>query len=310
MHLPNIRYLTGFSGTAAIVAVLPHELIFLSDFRYRIQAEDEVGDLARVEIETSDLWKRLWQVLGEYSGMQAMGFEGHCATVSDVQRFSDAGLRMRVQPASQLVERLRAQKDPGEVAAIREAARLALEALEASLRCIRVGEREIDVARSALPHARTSQREIGSGDWLLLDFGAQVDGYCADITRTVVMGRQADERQRTVYELVREAQLAARESIRAGMTGREADGIARSLLTRRGFGEAFGHSLGHGLGLEVHEGPRVSKANDEPLPERAGAVVGRADGIAGVGVADRTISRRLRRYGTGGRANGRHGHYS
>ncbi len=294
MHLPNIRYLTGFSGTAAIVAVLPHELIFLSDFRYRIQAEDEVGDLARVEIETSDLWKRLWQVLGEYSGMQAMGFEGHCATVSDVQRFSDAGLRMRVQPASQLVERLRAQKDPGEVAAIREAARLALEALEASLRCIRVGEREIDVAaqlehelrcrgsewhpfptivasgaRSALPHARTSQREIGSGDWLLLDFGAQVDGYCADITRTVVMGRQADERQRTVYELVREAQLAARESIRAGMTGREADGIARSLLTRRGFGEAFGHSLGHGLGLEVHEGPRVSKANDEPLPERA-----------------------------------------
>jgi hypothetical protein len=130
-----------------------------------------------------------------------------------------------------------------------------------------------------------------------------------------------------VYELVREAQLAARESIRAGMTGREADGIARSLLTRRGFGEAFGHSLGHGLGLEVHEGPRVSKANDEPLPERAvvtiepglyvpgwggvrRAVVGRADGIAGVGVADRTISRRLRRYGTGGRANGRHGHYS
>jgi Xaa-Pro aminopeptidase len=159
MHLPNIRYLTGFSGTAAIVAVLPHELIFLSDFRYRIQAEDEVGDLARVEIETSDLWKRLWQVLGEYSGMQAMGFEGHCATVSDVQRFSDAGLRMRVQPASQLVERLRAQKDPGEVAAIREAARLALEALEASLRCIRVGEAR---CHTPAPASARSGREIGS----------------------------------------------------------------------------------------------------------------------------------------------------
>ncbi len=316
MHLPNIRYLTGFSGTAAIVAVLPHELIFLSDFRYRIQAEDEVGDLARVEIETSDLWKRLWQVLGEYSGMQAMGFEGHCATVSDVQRFSDAGLRMRVQPASQLVERLRAQKDPGEVAAIREAARLALEALEASLRCIRVGEREIDVAAQLEHELRCRGSEWHPFPTIVASFGAQVDGYCADITRTVVMGRQADERQRTVYELVREAQLAARESIRAGMTGREADGIARSLLTRRGFGEAFGHSLGHGLGLEVHEGPRVSKANDEPLPERAVVTIEPGlyvPGWGGVRIEDDvllTISRRLRRYGTGGRANGRHGHYS
>lgn len=294
LHLPNVRYLTGFSGTAAVAAVLPSETIFLSDFRYRTQAEDEVGNSARVEIVTSDLWNRLWQVLGEYSGIETMGFEGHSATISDQRRLSETGLRMRFHPAPELVERLRVQKDAEEVAAIREAARLAHEALEASLGCILVGRRELDVAaqleyelrrrgsewhpfptivasgsRSALPHARTSQREIGPGEWLLLDFGAQVDGYCADIARTVVPGRRADERQRTVYDLVREAQLAARQSIRAGMTGRDADLVARSLLIRRGFGEAFGHSLGHGLGLEVHEAPRLSSVNNESLPERA-----------------------------------------
>ena len=123
--------------------------------------------------------------------------------------------------------------------------------------------------RSALPHARTSNREVTSGDWLLLDFGAQVDGYCADVTRTVVVGRPADERQETVYQIVRDAQIAARQIVHAGMTGKEADGVARSLITRRGFGEAFGHSLGHGLGLEVHEAPRVSKANEDVLPEKA-----------------------------------------
>jgi len=125
--------------------------------------------------------------------------------------------------------------------------------------------------RSALPHARSSRRTVAAGEWLLLDFGAQVDGYCADITRTVVVGARATERQRVLYELVREAQQRARAGVRAGMSGRDADGLAREPIAARGFGEAFGHSLGHGLGLEVHEAPRLSKTNAEPLP--AGAVV-------------------------------------
>src|SRR6185312_8955570 len=116
-----------------------------------------------------------------------------------------------------------------------------------------------------------SRRAVAAGEWLLLDFGAQVDGYCADITRTVVVGARATERQRTLYDLVREAQLRARTGVRAGMPGREADALARDPIQARGFGEAFGHSLGHGLGLEVHEAPRLSKTNPDPLP--AGAVV-------------------------------------
>jgi Xaa-Pro aminopeptidase len=107
---------------------------------------------------------------------------------------------------------------------------------------------------------------VARGEWLLLDFGAQVDGYCADITRTVLVGARANEAQRTLYDLVRTAQQSARERIRAGMVARDADALARDLIEARGFGDAFGHSLGHGLGLEVHEAPRLARTNGEPLP--------------------------------------------
>jgi len=295
-HLPNVRYLTGFTGTAGVVLLLPQDAVLVSDFRYRTQAEAEVGGEVRVEIAPSDVWERLWRVLAEYPGVERVGFEAQKVTVAEAERFTRVNGRTRFQPVKDLVERLRVSKDADEVAAIRAAGRLASEALAAALSCVRVGQREREVAarleaelrsrgsewhpfptivasgpRSALPHARTSDRVIEPGDWLLLDFGAQVDGYCADVSRSVVVGRPADERQRTVYELVREAQVTARQRVRPGMTGREADALARSLLEARGFGDAFGHSLGHGLGLEVHEGPRLSRLNEEPLPE--GAVV-------------------------------------
>lgn len=124
--------------------------------------------------------------------------------------------------------------------------------------------------RSALPHARSSPRTLESGDFLLLDFGAEVGGYCSDITRTVVMG-QADEEQRAVYEVIREANERAARGVRAGMSGRDADAIARHYIERAGFGELFGHSLGHGIGLEVHEAPRLARTAEASLPE--GAVV-------------------------------------
>jgi Xaa-Pro aminopeptidase len=107
---------------------------------------------------------------------------------------------------------------------------------------------------------------VAAGDWLLLDFGAVVDGYCADITRTVVVGARATAAQRALYELVAGAQRRAREGVRAGMPGRDADALARDLIEARGFGDAFGHSTGHGLGLEVHEAPRLARTAAEPLP--------------------------------------------
>jgi Xaa-Pro aminopeptidase len=291
-HLPNIRYLTGFTGSAALLLVQPDATTLITDFRYAVQAPDEAGSAAVVEIDQKNVWDRLGRLLAA-AAPGALGIEAQALTVRDAERV--AGLtRGRLVPTTDLVERLRAIKSPEEVAAIRAAADLAQAALAEVLPTVRPGLTELEIAatleaalrrrgsewhpfptivasgpRAALPHARTSPRRVQAGEWLLLDFGAQVDGYCADLTRTVVVGARADERQRTIYELVRTAQRRALEHLRAGMTGREGDALARDVIAARGFGEAFGHSLGHGLGLEVHEGPRLAPTADAPLPLHA-----------------------------------------
>ncbi len=291
-HLPNIRYLTGFSGSAAMLLVGPDAAALITDFRYAAQAQAEAGDAARVEVDRTSVWERLGKLLGE-APPAVLGLEAHALTVRDAERVA-ALSRGRVTPAGELVERLRAAKAPEEVDAVRAAAALAGAALAEVLPTVRAGCTELAVAaalegalrrrgsewhpfptivasgpRSALPHARTSPRMIGAGDWLLLDFGAQVDGYCADLTRTVVVGARADERQRTIYELVRAAQQRALQHLRPGMSGREGDALAREVIAARGFGDAFGHSLGHGLGLEVHEAPRLAPTAEAPLPIHA-----------------------------------------
>jgi Xaa-Pro aminopeptidase len=298
-HLPNIRYLTGFTGSAALLLVRPEGAVLLTDFRYATQAPAEVAGTAEVAIDAASVWDRLKRLWADRSAT-TLGFEAHALTVRDAGRLKECA--RRTAPVGELVESLRIVKAPEEVAAITAAAALAQEALAAVLPTVRAGQSELLVAsrleaalrergsewhpfqtivasgpRAALPHAGTSRREIGAGELLLIDFGAQVDGYCADLTRTVVVGARADERQRTVYEAVRAAHLRARLEVRAGMTGRAADALARDLLAARGFGEAFGHSLGHGLGLEVHEAPRLSATAEQPLP--AGAVVTIEPGI-------------------------------
>ena len=293
-HLANIRYLTGFTGSSGTLLALRDELVLFSDFRYRTQADDEVEGAARIEIYENDRWQRVWDVLGEYAGVETIGYEEGAVSAETARAIDVADVRPTRKAVRDVVEPIRERKSPEEIAHIREAAALATDALAVTLETIRVGDREQDIAarlefelrsrgsewhpfptivasgpRSALPHAGTSTRTVEAGDLLLLDFGAQVDGYCADITRTVVVGAQADERQRTIYELVRSAQGAAIRDVKPGMKGREADHIARHIIEQRGFGDAFGHSLGHGLGLEVHEAPRVSRQNDSELPPDA-----------------------------------------
>ncbi len=291
---PNIRYLTGFGGSAGVVVATHADLLLVTDFRYDEQARQEAGAVARVEIEATSVWDRLFKELPSLGALGLVGYEAHALTVKDAERLSAAGKPWRWKPAGELVERLRARKDPDEVAAIRAAAALAGEALQATLAEVRPGRTELEIAgalegalrragseahpfptivasgpRTALPHAQTSRRAVAVGEWLLLDFGAVVDGYCADITRTVVVGARASEAQRALYELVQGAQRRAREGVRAGMPGREADALAREPIEARGFGDAFGHSTGHGLGLEVHEAPRLARSALEPLPEDA-----------------------------------------
>lgn len=299
-HGPNVRYLTGFTGSAGLLLLTPGRTQLITDFRYAEQAPEETKGAADVAMEGSDLWDRLRRVL-ETGAPRRLGFERDHVTVRDAERLSRLEVAEPV-PTSELVESERVIKDAGEVAAIRAAAELAHGALAELLPTITVGESERDIAgrlelllrrhgsewhpfqtivaagpRSALPHARATTRPIGRGELLLLDFGAELDGYCADITRTVIVGGRADGQQQEIYGIVAEAQRTAIAGLRPGMSGREADALARDVIESAGYGEAFGHSLGHGLGLEVHEAPRLARTAREPIP--AGAVVTVEPGI-------------------------------
>ena len=293
--LANIRYLTGFSGTSALLVVTARDAVLVTDFRYQTQAAEQVGDLARVLIEGQSLWSGLWAQLPTMGTIEVVGFESVHLLHRDFQRLLEQGARWQWRPTTELVEQLRERKDEDEVEAIRAAAGIAERALERTLGQVRAGMTELEVAgvlehalrdagsegfpfpsivasgaRAALPHARSSDKVVETGDFLLMDFGAEHRGYCADVTRTVVMGR-ASEEQRAVYEVVRGANAAASAGVRAGIRGKDADALARSYIEARGLGALFGHSLGHGLGLEVHEAPRLARTADTPLPP--GAVV-------------------------------------
>jgi len=299
--LANIRYLTGFSGSSALLFVSNRDVVFITDFRYQTQVAEEVGSIARVIIESQSLWSGLWQQLSQLSTLEVIGFESGHILHRDFQRLLEAGARWQWRPTVDLVETLRERKDSDELALIETANGIAIRALERTLPQLRVGMTELEVAgvlekslrdegsegfpfesivasgpRSALPHARSTSRQIEDGDFLLLDFGAETKGYCADVTRTFVMGRAAPE-QRAVYDVVRTANETASNRVRAGMTGRDADAIARDYIEQRGYGDLFGHSLGHGLGLEVHEAPRLARTAEGALAE--GAVVTIEPGI-------------------------------
>jgi Xaa-Pro aminopeptidase len=318
--LPNIRYLTGFSGSAAILLVTAGGLHLFSDFRYREQLRQEVGSLAKLSTETGGAWERLFKALAAEPAVRRVGFESHVLTVQAAARFAaEAAQAWRFAPVENLVEELRTVKSPEEIEAIREAGKVATRSLAAATTTVRAGQTEAEIAaaleaalrregsewypfativasgpRSALPHARTSARTVAPGDLLLLDFGAIVDGYCSDVTRTFVVGASPTERQSEVHTAVRNAQAAAIAGLRAGLSGRSADSLAREVIRDAGFAEAFGHSLGHGVGLEVHEGPRLGQTSDDELP--AGAVVTVEPGVylegwGGVRIEDDVVLR-------------------
>ena len=299
--LPNIRYLTGFSGTSALALATSSEIRLITDFRYETQVADEVGDAAHVRIEPVSLWTGLWDILQKSTSIEVIGFESAHLYHRDFQRLLSDGARWQWRPQLNLVESLRESKDADEVELLREAARIATDALSRTIPQVTAGQTELAIAgtlekalrdegseeapfppivasgpRSALPHARASSRVVERGDLLLLDFGAQYKGYCSDITRTFIVGVPTPE-QKDIYQVVRDANHIASHSVRAGMSGMAADALARRYIDAQGHGDAFGHSLGHGLGLEVHESPRLAKTAEAALV--AGAVVTIEPGI-------------------------------
>ena len=289
----NLRWLTGFTGSNGAAVVGPGVRRFLTDFRYLVQSREQLdGAWGDAEI-ASDLLERLAE-----GGLPArVGFADDHLTVKQHGRLRDlVGEVVELVAAGGLVEELRLVKSAEEVDAVRAAARVADEAFtEVVLERGIAGRTEREVAldlefamrrrgadgasfppivaagaHGALPHAEPRDVAIPADTLVVIDWGAHKDGYASDCTRTVATG-EVDPRDREVYELVRHAQREALAAVRPGPTGREVDAVARSIIDAAGHAEHFGHGLGHGVGLEVHEGPRLSKQGETALA--AGQIV-------------------------------------
>lgn len=281
--LTNVRYLTGFTGTNGACVCGPGVRLFLTDFRYTERAAAEV-DGWETETLAGDWLKGIAERLGG-----RVGFEDDQMSVRLLEKLSEKladGVEMVA--AGGRVEQLRRVKDAEELASIAEASKLADAVWTWTLEQGLAGRREREVARAAearirelggdpsfpaivaagpngaLPHAEPGEREIGRGELVVFDMGAKLDGYCSDGTRTYATGDPGED-GRAVYEVVRQAQQAGLEAIRAGVTGEDVDSAARKAIDDAGYGEHFGHALGHGVGLEVHEGPRLSQRSDDVL---------------------------------------------
>jgi Xaa-Pro aminopeptidase len=307
----NLRYLTGFTGSHGLAlvgadrdgraGVRRHR--FFTDFRYATQSAAQVPEEFEREIVTGALLDAAALSLASSSGGR-LGFDDASLTVAQHWRLAELlPSDWELAPFAGAVERLRAVKDPSELARIRGAAELADEALRGVLEdgVVRRSERDVAIElelrmrhlgaeapsfptivaagpHAALPHAEPRDAQIPRDVLVTIDWGALHHGYCSDCTRTYATGERISAEAREIYELVRSTQERALAAVEAGPSGRELDAVARAPIERAGHGEHFGHGLGHGVGMEVHEGPRLSRTGSEE-PLRAGNVVTIEPGI-------------------------------
>ncbi len=279
-HPANVRYLSGFRAPEdGRVLVTYKDAVLITDGRYTAQAEEE----SRLPVEIfGDSWTEHLAV--KLEGRSA-AFEAEHVTYALFETLQEK-LKGTLRPTEGLVAELRLVKTPDEIDLLRQAAKLTDDAFAHILGFIRAGRSEVEVAlelerfmraagaegaafeiivasgyRSAMPHGTASSKTIETGELVTLDFGAKVEGYHADMTRTVAVGELTDAHTQ-LYAAVLRAQEAAVQALAPGKTGKEMDAVARDSLTEDGLGEYFSHSLGHGVGLEIHEGPRLSKLSE------------------------------------------------
>ncbi|NLJ80392.1 MAG: aminopeptidase P family protein [Firmicutes bacterium] len=293
----NRRYLTGFTGSAGFVWITQDEQALLTDFRYIEQAKAQCPGWKIIKI---DNFEDILGTMVEEKGIKSVAFEGDHITVHQLEKWKEK-VPVEFKSVTGWVQELRMVKNKDEIIAISRAAEIGDEAFAEILGSIRSGMSEKEAAlelefamrrlgadgmsfdpivasgpNSALPHARPSERIFSYGDFVVFDFGCIVDGYCSDMTRTVVIG-EPDEKHILIYDLVLQAQMKSLAEIAPGKTGMEIDAIARDIISDGGYGRYFGHGLGHGVGLEIHERPRLSKTDDTVL--EAGMVVTVEPGI-------------------------------
>jgi len=307
-HLPNILYLSGFSGSNAVLLVLGDLMHLFTDGRYTIQAHEEAPQ-ARVHIVRTPLAQACGEFLRSRSPRKRwrVAFEAASLNVAEWGRLKKAaGPRIEWKATTDLVEGVREVKTADELDVMRCSAKLASEVVAEASDFVRPGVTELEVAaeidyrlrrkgasgpsfetivasgpRSALPHARPTEKRLQKNELVVLDLGAILRHYCSDLTRMIFLGR-APARIRRWYKAVEQAQEAAHDALRAGVTAGSVDRAARRLLNQHGLGSYFVHGTGHGLGIEIHERPRVGRSQKQEI--RAGNVVTLEPGIYVEGV--------------------------
>lgn len=291
-HLPNLRYLTGFSGSTGSLLLTRDSGWFVCDSRYTLQARDQVRG---VQIVEHGQRYEAFAALQREHGWQRIGFEAAHTMVSTHQELVKQLPGTTLVPLGIELDSIRDRKDLAELQALEQVARLASDALLTVLPLIRPGMQEANLAlelevamrrhgaegrgfdfivasgeRGAMPHGRASQKQIQSGELVTIDFGAVLNGYHSDETVTIGVG-QIDGRQQTIYDVVLTAHDRAIAAVRPGISCKDLDAVARDYICEQGFGEYFGHGLGHGVGLEIHEKPTLSPRSEAVLT--AGMVV-------------------------------------
>ena len=289
----NRRYLSGFDGTAGYLVITDKKAILATDFRYTEQAGKEAPDfkILRIAGKLTDWFPGLVSELG----IKSLGFEGGDVTYDFHRQLRGALKKKQVSAkmvvVNSLVETIRAVKEPEEIEFIKKASEITDAAFESVEKNFRTGMTEKQVAwelekalrengsqslpfdiivgsgpNASLPHAKPSDRVISEGEPVVIDMGAKYKGYASDLSRTICAGK-ADAKFKKVYNTVLDAQTVAMNQIRKGMTGHQADRIAREVIEKAGYGYAFGHSLGHGVGLAEHELPRLGPNSTEKLTD-------------------------------------------
>ncbi|WOV88874.1 Xaa-Pro peptidase family protein [Sporosarcina oncorhynchi] len=309
----NRRYITGFTGSAGVAIISATDAVFITDFRYTEQAAVQVKDFRIVKHEKTIIEEVAAQV--KDMGVKTLGFEKDDLSYGMFEMY-DGKVDAELKPVSGLIEKLRLVKSEDEIEVLQQAAKIADDAFAHICTFIKAGVTELQVSnelemfmrnqgatsssfdiivasgeRGALPHGVASDKVIQTGELVTLDFGALYNGYISDITRTVAVG-EVSEKLKEIYEVTRFAQELALEKIKPGMTGIEADAIARDHIKSKGYGEAFGHSTGHGIGLEVHEGPALSFRSETKLEPNMAVTVEPGiylPGIGGVRIEDDII---------------------
>lgn len=300
-HLTNVRYECGFTGSAGMLLLMPAGAHFLTDFRYRDQAHQQVGAHCQIHIAERGLWREAAKI-AKKAGSARVGFEAQHTSVAAWQEIQKLlGRNAKTVATSLAIENLRLIKDADELAILREAVRIADETMQETLAQLHAGQTEREVAqfiengarargasglsfetivasgaRGALPHGIASDKTLESGDMVTIDMGARFQDYCSDMTRTICLGKSS-QKQREIYEITYRAQVAACAAMQPGLSCKAADKIARDLIAQAGYKKEFGHGLGHGIGIDIHEAPRLSKLGQGQLA--AGQIVTSEPGI-------------------------------